>query len=249
MVVDLGEYRKIMNDKRENGDYSLAGGQGFCFIHNDKVIKIYNCTMDAGNICDLSRYKSCRISFPEEYTFDEKERIAGEVMPYFTSNTLNKGLTPSCSLDKFIYHYDEMVKEIKEFPNLLMLDMGFYENILYDEKMGMFLIDVSRWREKKGSIELNIKELDKAIMDVLKHIVYEDFTTTRLLFEIIDGYQLLKENYWGSELLKALKACLIGDYHIKDLIDTYQMTAKSIYDDEIKTFEDMKKYVKIMKKS
>ena len=249
MVVDLKECRKIMYEKKRNYDYSLRGSQGCCFINGDKIAKIYEHEVDINDICDLRSYLSSHISFPIEYIF-ENGRVVGEIMPYFPYDTLNNKLTPSSKLDRFIVNYDEIIKEINLFPELLMREMDFCENILYDENAGMYLIDVSRWEKGKNCNVVNINHLNRTLMNIIMELIYgEQSYISRLLFDFEINYRILHTTLVGKEFLALIKANLECDYHLKELIDSYIWIVKKIYGVDIKTFKDVKKYTKIMKNS
>ena len=70
--VDLAKYQdaiRLLSDS----SYKYCGYQGYCFIEQDKVVKIYR--KGTVNNSDLSNLKSDRIAYPEYYILKKEQLL------------------------------------------------------------------------------------------------------------------------------------------------------------------------------
>jgi hypothetical protein len=252
-LFDLEKYEQAILVRKKNGNLSFQGLQGNCFIEGNDVVKIYN--IPNMNVSFLCGYSSKRISFPYYY-IEKNGDIYGEIMPYFDAKALLYSLTKESTIDYLIKHYRIICEEIYKFPEIFMIDLS-YPNILYDEKKGFYIVDTtSCFLDFKDDFsKVNIESLNRAIIFALGCIIFEyenklEFIAEKEYFkEIIEVYfQKIKCFSIGKEFLKLIELCLNEEeYRFLDLVDVYCEIVKIYYNDELKTIEDAKKYIKIMK--
>ena len=250
--VDLAKYQDAIRLLSDNSSYKYCGYQGYCFIEGRRVIKIYNNPIDIGNITDLSKYYSNRIAFPKAY-IENDGKVYGEIMPYCNGKTLSEAFSTKSSTELLKEHYEEMLKEIEFFSNLVMLDMDFSENILYSQQKGFYLIDTTSWMEKNGDENKdNFSNQDlftSVLLIYLYQVIFDTSSTTHIYQEIKNRYQGLKTNNIGKEFLSVLKANLYCDFHLLELMIAWEEIIKNYYNYQVSSLGDVKKYTKIMKNS
>lgn len=248
-LVDLAKYEDLIELKKENDDYSLRGVEGCCFIENDKIIKIYDIINT--NNCDLSHFKSKRISFPIYYIV-KNDHVYGEVMPYFNAKSIDTSINLDSIINDLINHYNVICQEIKKFSHILMLEL-VYPNILYDEKKGFYLIDTTKWYLNNGENinyrKKNISCLDRSLFLIIQELICENKPNEELT-DIKNYYEKIKKSAIGKKFLKLYELGLREiEFHFLELMEAYKKIVQIYYNDELKTINDMKKYTKIMKNS
>ncbi len=239
----LSKYKKEIELRKRNGEYTLGGKTGFCFIEGSNIVKIYNNPINIHNHVDLSNYQSKRISFPINY-LNYKGYIIGEVMPYYNIDTLDNTLNLRTNVDSLRKSFCEIREEIVKFPNIMMLDL-WPKNILFSSRKGMYLIDVTDWKLTINNYsDTNIKYLCQSMRHLSRQIIYDD----GIAFTNMDKYyNFLHNSKIGNELLHILLSYEKRDYVFLELIDVYKEFIRIYYNYEIKTLSDIKKYTKIMK--
>lgn len=247
-MVDIKKYKKEIKKKILNNDNSLSGCTGYCFIESKKVIKIYNRPYNDLEIEDLSGYSSSRISFPYEY-IKKRKFYLGEVLPYFAVGNILDSIQLNCDLDRLIENYKILVDEIIKYHDIVMYDLS-YPNILYDENKGFFLIDVTNW--KKYSIyDDNIKKINiSSLNDSLMYCFYDMLFGNG--FDLIIGNRendLYICNIFGMDFYNLYLQGRNKTYDFLKLLNMYREIMLKKYGIFINNTEDMKKSVKILKKS
>ena len=247
-MVELEKYQELAERCKNNDDYSLGGGQGFCFVNGTKIIKIYNEPKEIYEIDDFSDCFSYRIAFPVFYIY-KNEKIYGEVMPYYRAKTLDVALTGRSRLDLFKDNYLDIIEEIKAFPDVAMFDIGYPRNILYSASKGFYLIDTTGWQKWDNQLSDNIRFFNSSIMYVLNKVIFDTTERSMVKRNLQEGYWYLKSSSMGNELLALIESNVNGDYQLLELLDAYKMVVKSYYNYDVETLGDIKKYTKIMKNS
>ena len=126
----------------------FRGKSAYCFLLEDKIIKIYADTNDIhyihlnrNMIEDFSKYKSKTIVFPLEYLYENNQKV-GEISKFIKNNSLlNNAFNAQTKINPIIRNYLVAVDEIKKYPNIDMIDIDPV-NILYSGKQGFHIIDV-----------------------------------------------------------------------------------------------------------
>lgn len=247
-MVDIRKYKKEIRKKIIANDDSMSGCTAYCFIEKDKIIKIYNKPFSDLDIEDLSGYFSERISFPYEY-IKKRKYYLGEILPYFCVNNISDSIQNNCDIDKMIYHYNTIVNEIKKYPNIIMHDLSV-PNILYDDNSGFFLIDVTFWKKQKDNsyncFVYNINSLN----DSLTFAFYD--------FLFSNGYDLIIGNKENDDYIKNVLGLNFYElflngrertYDFPKLMEIYREIMVKKYNILINNTEDMKKSIKILKKT
>ena len=238
VLVDL----KLLSKEKEN--IKLSGKDGYCFIFNDVIIKIYRHPKNKSDVTDWSSYQSSMISFPKRYLVDGKG-IIGELMPFFEGELLVSAINLKTKLSLLYNHYYEMIKEIRNYPEIKMNDMGIV-NILYSEKKGFKLIDVTEWKKDINQIDNNIRLFDYSLICVIfDQILIPGSSILRTVFP----NNVLKYGKDGQEFIKLKKKCLIErEYHFLEMMEAYNRMYKIHYSMDLKTIDNMKNYTKLLKK-
>ena len=197
-LVELEKLKKEMLIRKRNYDYNLRGKTGFCFIRGKIIIKLYEYPKDEKNMCDLSIFKSKRISFPIDYIY-EKGKIIGEILPFYNADTLNNSFNIRNNIDMLTKSFNEIIDEIDKFDNIAMYDM-WAENILYSSKYGMFLIDTTDWKIRNNCFFDNLELLERSIALLFKNLIYDG----NMYFDIEKDYLILRKSGLGRELLNII---------------------------------------------
>ena len=222
---------------------NLCGKDGFCFIHNDEIIKIYKYPRNKIDVTDLSVYQSPMISFPKYY-LEERNDLVGEVMPYMKGSLLIDSLNLESKINLLIKHYYQIICEIKKYPSIMMHDLCFV-NVLYSENGGFRLIDVTEWKYDNNQVDNNIRMLDYSLIGVL----FEQITIPGISIMKTDFVKnALKYGASGREFIRIIECNLLKDYHFIEMINAYKEMYKIHYNRELKTIDGMKNYTKILKK-
>lgn len=225
----------------------IFGTEGFCYIDNDLIYKIYFSYLDRE--FDFSIFKSPYISFPINYLYDrnfkETDKVVGEIMPYFDKKDISKSISNDVLLSDIKKHSVSIIEEIKKFPNIQMNDLCWV-NLLYNEE-GFSIIDTTSWIiTDKGVSEYNIKKFYGCLawrIALEKLGLYNEILKNEVFIN-----NLLKFGAKGKELMKVILAIINNDYQVLPMIDLYQEIAlKDDYGD-IKTVGDMENYTKKLKK-
>lgn len=222
----INELRKEIIIKQKRHDHSMSGKTGYCFIKDDKIIKIYEHPKIYNSDYDMTYYKSRRISFPMDYIF-ENGAIIGEVLPYYNIESINKSFNSPYNIDFMIDAYQEIDQEMRRYPFIAMYDIC-KENILYSDSEGMFLIDTTDWvKEEENCIDYNLRLLERSILIALKDMIVK--------------YNYYKETINGEALLRYFYDYINDDNNIIDLLRDYRDITKINHNYD-------KKYLKIIKK-
>ena len=247
-MVDIRKYKKEIRRKIMINDDSLSGCTAYCFIENDKIIKIYKYPFSDLDVDDLSSCVSERISFPYEY-IKKRRYYLGEVLPYFNVNNIMESIQNNCNIDKMMNHYNIIVKEIKKYPNIIMHDLSV-PNILYDDVNGFFLIDVTFWKKIKDNVYNSFVYNLNSLNDSLTFAFYD--------FLFMNGYDLIMGNNEIEEMIKKILGLEFYELYLKGrkrtydfpkLMEMYREIMVKKYNILINNTEDMKKSIKILKKT
>lgn len=230
-------------------DNFLYGVQGFCLVKDNNMIqKIYFNSKDMRKVFDLSCYRSDKIAFPYYYLFDSLDdlQVVGEVMPYYDMESITTSLNYSCNIDKFIYHYYAMLEEIKKFPEVWMYDVCS-PNVLYNEEKGFSLIDTTDWKIS-SDIDYSKNNIGQFINDISEIIVRDLLGIYPITLCNTDFQRnLSKYGKKGEELFKLFWASVHDPSHIIEILEIYKLMF-GYNNHRIKTFGDMEKYTKKLKK-
>lgn len=239
------DYLKLRRDFDVLKD--IFGTEGFCYIDNDLIYKIYFSYLDKE--FDFSIFKSPYISFPINYLYDrnfkETDKVVGEIMPYFDKKDISTSISNDVLLSDIKKHSVSIIEEIKKFPNIQMNDLCWV-NLLYNEE-GFSIIDTTSWIiTDKDVSEYNIKKFYGCLswrIALEKLGLYNEILKNEVFIN-----NLLKIGAKGKELMKVILAIINNDYQVLPMIDLYQEIAlKDDYGD-IKTVGDMENYTKKLKK-
>ena len=248
--IRLTYYRDKI-EKLENEDYSLRGKTGYCFIEDNEIIKVYSEPIREYKIDDLSSSKSTRIAFPKFYIKKHDEYYA-EIMEYFPYLIFFYSLTENDNYLINLYNnYKLMIEEIKKFPNIMMNDLGFHGNVLYDNEKGFYLIDTTDWKiDNFGNREkINIEMFNRSLFLAMKLYLFGDIDDRIFQKEIENMYRGIRNINVGKELLEIMKSSLNGNYDFISFLKAYSDVVKIYFNVHLKTTEDMQKYVKMLKNS
>ena len=239
-MVDINKYRK----KMFNHDWTLdemSGCTGKCFIEGDKIVKIYYNPRSKEDFVDLTSYQSPRISFPIEYV-KKRKYYYGEVLPYFPYDNIINGIKYNTKIDKLLLDYQVITDEIRKYYFIKMNDVNWC-NILYDHRRGFYLIDITNWKyDESGNYEHCISNNIGDFNDSLFYSLWKKSTNLNC-----DDFYIKK--YLGINFYDAYIASIRGNLDFSHVIKIYQELMREYYNLEVKTVYDLKKSVKILKKS
>lgn len=246
----LVDYEKAV-EYYEKYESELYGSQGFCYIKDGKISKIY---FEPRILeYDFSKYSSDIISFPICYFYDKTansfEMVVGELMDFFPGKSLAWSIDNDIEISVFLQQYQMIIKEIKRFSEIQMNDLC-YPNILYEKNNGFYLIDSTNWvideKKSKDNKEKNINSLNTAIRETILNDYLEVMT---LMYNPNFFKNLEKMGLNGKNLSKLLNLSLLIDrWSIVELLELYKEVFKNGDLGPIETLGDIKKYTKILKK-
>ena len=241
----LVDYTDIINKYGLNP--LIFGSEGWCLINDNIIEKFYHYPKNIEIFNDFSSYKSHRIAFPFYYLYNcwNEQEVVGEVMPYFNKKTILLSLDGKNNVDKLIYNYQLIMKELEKFPEIKMKDL-VAPNILYDDISGFSIIDTTSWQFmdgdnsafNKGLFSVEVSEL---VLDLLLEI------SPINLYDFEFKKNLLKYGNYGQQLLRVLQGAYEGEDHFVEILELY----KSVFDLEKQgnlMVKDLKKYTKMLKK-
>lgn len=244
----LIDYSKLLEQR---DDFELFGKQGFCIIEDHFIKKIYYEPRKLKY--DFSQYESERIAFPISYLYDRESVISdivvGEIMYYLPGSMISWYTCQNIKFTEFIVFYRQIIEEIRKYPEILMVDLG-YPNILYDSESGFYLIDTTRWIitcEQRRNVNRNLRMFNSGIND--KFFFGCALTSSRLFGN--DSF-LEKLRYYGKrgrELYNLIiKSINSGEWLIVEILEIYLDMFNNQEFGPINTFEDVKNHIKMLKK-
>lgn len=244
----LVDYSKLLDYKETT---NLDGAQGFCFVKEPYIYKIYYEPRVLKD--DFSHYKSDSISFPICYLYDKfsnfGDQIVGEQMKFLPGKSILWSINENTKINNFIISYNKMIAEIRKYSEILMNDLG-YPNILYDDERGFFLIDTTSWviNGDKNNAIVNLNMFNGAINET---ILNEFFQIPNLMFGDNQFFNHIK-NYGedGKNLYNLLIECFkTGEWPVIDILELFRNVFEKMELGPVETFSDVKKYTKILKNS
>ena len=249
-LVDLLELRKLKN----NADF--RGKSAYCFIKDNKIIKVYASKNDKGfipldrnSICDFSKYEADTIVFPNEYIY-EKGIKAGEIQKYINKESITKSLNDTTNVDLLINNFELVVSDIMTYSNVLMRDLCKV-NILYSESDGFHIIDTTEWELNKfdnyfdnvGRLSLHVIRCILDYIDLSEINYYNYPMIDRRIKEFSDKFGKV-----GQDFYKVLFSTFHDKYNFYRFMYAYQTLYQKYYGEELKTLNDMKEFTKVIKK-
>ena len=242
----LVDYEKLLN--LFDVDKDLFGSQGFCLVKGKKIFKIYFNPCE--NVCDLSNYKSKKISFPIHYLYNQNNlssnMCVGEIMPYYNKKQITWSLNEKTIIDLLVKHYFELRKEIDKFPEILMDDLCT-ANILYNDENGFSIIDTTTWDVDKNK---DFSQYNKMLFDfeVCERIVDGILNIMPKTITDYEFYHNIKKyGSLGISLFNALESTLNDKYELLNILNLLQEIANKYSLEPIKTLGDAQNYIKKLK--
>ncbi len=246
----------IVKSRKNKAKADFRGKSAYCFIHGNKIIKIYAnendhgyTSLDRDTIIDLSTYKSDTIVFPDSYLYEKKEKV-GEIMDYIKADHVRVPFYNNINVNRLLVNYENAYNDITVYNNILMRDLCDV-NILYSEKDGFHIIDTTEWEfSDKNTIPYNIYKFKTSLINLI--FEYIDIPIIyRYEYPMIDG--IIRENAYkyglvGQRYFKVLSNVINNKCSFQELLFAYMSLYEKIYNTELKTLNDVKEMTKILKK-
>lgn len=235
---------------RENFDKAdfKHGKSSYCFIIDDKIIKIYARKKDGvypENVLDLSKYSADTIVFPEGYIL-ENDKIVAEISRYINSKDIITSFNDDALLDVIISGYKLLVQDFELYQDLLMKDLCS-ANILFSNELGFHIIDTSEWKNKADSFKRNLCMLNLALISTIIEslglpITYGYYSICNSVDETFNN-NLSKYGAVGRELQECITKLINNQLSFLNLINGLKALYREYYGTEAKTLGDLKNLV------
>lgn len=252
-LVNLGELRK----RFANGEYDFIGNRAYCFVIDDKIVKIYGTKednydfiyVDRSKVCDFSKFMSKIIVFPDEY-IPENGIKAAELSTFITvSKPIIESFRKLVYISRMMDSYPQAINELNKFDNINMPDLGS-TNILYSNEKGFNIIDPTLWFRKNNSSKENIDRFNLALIDTIIDVCEIPIRHSKFYNNIDSNFynNLNKFGRPGECLQNVLKGIINHEYDflwmIYSIVDIYY----KYYGTDLKTIQDIKEITKVLKK-
>ena len=248
-LVNLEELRK--NSK--NADFH--GKSAYCFIDGNKIIKIYATKFDddyipveTKEVVDLSMYKADTIIFPNEYIYENGEKV-GEILRYIRDKSVDKSFNKNARCNKIITGYEKVINDLELYKNIDMIDLC-YVNILYSNRSGFHIIDTTEWKITDKSFKQNLLRFNSSLIRVFVDYLEIPIVYSKYYNKIDEVFfdNIKKFGIAGMKLNNNLLKLMNNQYDFLGLLYAYMDATKIFEDKEVETLKEMKEFTKVLKK-
>ena len=245
---------ELLRKNRNKADFE--GKSAYCFIYDDKLIKIYarKCDrdfeypIDVNKVCDLSKFSADTIVFPIEYIYEDDKKV-GEILPYINSKSIDVSFDGKASIQTIISGYEEVLSDLELYNNIDMIDLCCV-NVLYSNKDGFHLIDTTEWQIKDNSMKMNVLRFNSSLIGVMVDNLTIPVIYNKYYSNIDKTFykRMAKYGNAGIRLQKNMNLLMNGRYCFLDLMFAYMDVYRIHYGKDAKTLEDIKEMTKVLKK-
>ena len=249
-LVDLKELRQNV----KKADFS--GKSAYCFIKDNKIVKVYArredpgfyTVIDSNKVCDFSKFSADTIVFPQEYIY-ENGHIAGEISEYIKSKTIDQSFNNSAILKCIIDGYEKVVQDLYLYNNINMVDLCFV-NILYSNKRGFHLIDTTEWRIEDNALRKNLYNLNLSLIDTFVERLDIPVTFSRYYSKVDDTYYKSLEKYGsaGKKMQNNIDILMRNKFHFMNLLYAYMEVYRVYASSDAIKLKDLNEFTKVLKK-
>lgn len=248
-LVNLSELRNSFN----NADFK-QGKSSYCFIRDDKIIKIYAPKYGDNyvptEVCDFSKFSADTIVFPDKYIY-ENGKIVGEIAKYIKSESIDKSFNDKAIIKRIINSYEKVIEDMYLYSNIKMFDLCCV-NILYSNNLGFHIIDTTEWCFSDNELKRNMHNFNSSLIQEL----LIEYLEIRMVFS--KYYNTVDETYMknigkfgqaGQNLKKSIRLLMNNSYDFMRILTAY-MDAYRVYSgNDAKTLKDINEFTKVLKKS
>ena len=249
-LVNLKELRQNI-DKAD-----FCGTTAYCFVKDDKIIKVYARNGDKDffplnddrKICDLSQFVADTIIFPQSYIY-EKGRIVGEILKYVKDKSIDKSFNDVANIKSIIDNYELLRNDIQLYSNIDMVDLCFV-NILYSNSNGFHLIDTTEWIITDNALKNNIERLDSSLIDVMNDYLEIPITYSKYYNKIDQVFvkNVSKYGNAGKRLQNNMDLLMKRKYNFLNMMFAYIDMYRIYCGKDVETLKDIKEFTKVLKK-
>ena len=247
-LVNLEELRKNF----DKADFT-NGKCSYCFIQDNKIIKIYankygvNC-IEPSRVCDFSKFKADTIIFPFKY-IKENGVIVGEISNYIKNKDIIHSFNGKADLNKMIKGFELVIQDMYTYANIDMKDLCSV-NILYSNELGFHIIDTTEWQIVDNALKLNIHRFNSSLIGEV--VDYSDIPVVySKYYNRIDNrfYEnMAKFGKSGLKLQENMKLLMNNQFNFLNLLYAYMEIYRIYASREAETLEDIKELTKVLKK-